>query len=43
MPNTYSKLHAQIILAVKDRFNFIQNEWRDVFYKHISGIVNEKF
>jgi len=42
MPNTYSKLHAQIIFAVKGRSNFIQNEWRDEFYKYISGIVDGK-
>ena len=42
MPNTYSKLHVQIIFAVKRRSNFIQNEWRDEFNKYISGIVNGK-
>jgi len=42
MPNTYSKLHAQIIFAVKGRSNFIQNEWRDELYKYISGIVDGK-
>ena len=42
MPNTYSKLYAQIVFAVKERSNFIQNEWRDEFYKYISGIVDGK-
>lgn len=42
MPNTYSKLHAQIIFAVKGRSNFIQNEWRDELFKYISGIVDGK-
>jgi REP element-mobilizing transposase RayT len=42
MPNTYSKLHAQIIFAVKGRANFIQNEWRDELYKYMSGIVDGK-
>jgi putative transposase len=42
MPNTYSKLFAQIIFSVKGRSNFIQNEWRDELYKYISGIVNGK-
>ena len=42
MPNTYSKLHVQIIFAVKGRYNFIQNEWRYELYKYISGIINGK-
>ena len=42
MPNTYSKLHAQFIFAVKGRSNFIQNEWREEFYKYISGVVDGK-
>ncbi len=42
MPNTYSKLHAQIIFAVKGRSNFIQNDWRDEVYKYMSGIVDGK-
>jgi REP element-mobilizing transposase RayT len=42
MPNTYSKLHAYIIFTVKGRSNFIQNEWRDKFYKYISGNVDGK-
>lgn len=42
MPNTYSQLYAQLIFAVKDRSNFIQNEWSSEFYKYTSGIVKGK-
>jgi len=42
MPNTYSKLYAQIIFTVKDRSNFIQDEWKTELYKYVTGIVNGK-
>jgi len=42
MPNTYSKLYAQIIFTVKGRSNFIQNEWKTELYKYVAGIVNGK-
>lgn len=42
MPNTYSKLYAQLIFAVRGRSNFIQNKWKTELYKYISGIINGK-
>lgn len=39
MPNTYTQIHIQFVFAVKYRDRVIAKEWKDDFYKYISGIV----
>ncbi len=38
MPNTYTKLHIQLIFAVKYRAALIHKEWKGDLYKYITGI-----
>ncbi len=38
MPNTYFKLHIQLIFAVKYRAALIHKEWKDDLHKYITGI-----
>jgi putative transposase len=42
MANTYSQIYIQTVFAVSGRANLIQSEWRDEFYKYITGIVRNK-
>ncbi len=39
MANTYTQIHIQVIFAVKNRTDLIQNEWKDELYKYITGII----
>ena len=39
MPNTYTQLYIQFVLAVKYRESLIKKEWKDELYKYITGIV----
>lgn len=42
MANTYSQIYIQTVFAVSGRANLIRPEWRDEFYKYITGIVRNK-
>ena len=39
MPNTYTQIHIQCVMAVKYRQSLIQPEWKDQLQKYITGIV----
>ncbi len=38
MPNTYFKLHIQLVFAVKYRTALIHKEWKEDLHKYITGI-----
>jgi putative transposase len=38
MPNTYTKLHIQLVFAVKFRAALIHKEWKEDLHKYITGI-----
>ena len=38
MPNTYFKLHIQLVFAVKYRAALIRKEWKEDLHKYITGI-----
>jgi len=39
MTNTYTQIHIQFVFAVKYRKGLIGKEWKDEFYKYITGII----
>ncbi|WP_259071085.1 IS200/IS605 family transposase [Mucilaginibacter sp. X4EP1] len=39
MPNTYTQIHIQCVMAVKYRQSLIQPEWKDQLQKYITSIV----
>jgi len=39
MSNTYTKIHLQLVFAVKFRDGLIQEPWKDELYKYITGII----
>ena len=39
MTNTYTQIHIQFVFAVKYRKGLIGEEWKDEFYKYITGII----
>lgn len=42
MPNTYSQITIHAVFAVKNRENFILEEWRDDLHRYIAGIITNK-
>lgn len=42
MAGTYSQIYIQYVFAVKGRENFLKNEWKDIVFKYIAGIINGK-
>lgn len=41
MANTYSKIHIQLVFAVKNRNGVIASNWKDELYKYITGIIQK--
>src|SRR3569833_549073 len=41
MPNTYTQLHVQFIIAVKYRQAMIGKEWKERLHQYITGIFQE--
>lgn len=41
MPNTYFKLHIQLVFAVKYRAGLIHREWKEDLHKYITGIFQQ--
>jgi REP element-mobilizing transposase RayT len=41
MPNTYTKLHIQLVFAVKYRAMLIDKEWKQDLHKFITGIFQQ--
>ena len=41
MPNTYTKLHIQLVFAVKYRAALINKEWKEDLHKYITGIIQQ--
>jgi len=39
MPNTYTQIHIQCIMAVRFRQALIQSSWKEQLHKYITGIV----
>src|ERR1700748_609657 len=39
MPNTYSQIHIQCVMAVKYRQALIESSWKEQLHKYITGIV----
>ena len=39
MPNTYTQIHIQCVMAVKFRQALIQSSWKEQLHKYITGIV----
>jgi putative transposase len=39
MPNTYTQIHIQCVMAVKFREALIQSSWKEQLHKYITGIV----
>ena len=42
MAGTYSRIHIQIVFAVKGRDNLLLKPWREEVFKYMAGIINEK-
>ncbi|MBK7093623.1 MAG: IS200/IS605 family transposase [Saprospiraceae bacterium] len=42
MAGTFSQIYIQYVFAVKGRENLLQNEWKEVVFKYIAGIVKGK-
>ena len=42
MANAYSQLYIHVIFAVKGRQSLISANWKEEFYKYITGIVTNK-
>ena len=42
MANTYSQIYIQVVFAVQDRQNLIQNQNKEELRKFVSGIVRER-
>lgn len=41
MPNTYTKLHIQLVFAVKYRATLIRKEWKEDLHRFITGIFQQ--
>jgi len=39
MPNTYTQIHIQCVMAVKFRNALIQSSWKEQLHKYITGVV----
>jgi putative transposase len=39
MANTYTQIHIQTVIAVRNRIALIQPNWEDRLYRYISGII----
>ena len=39
MPNTYTQIHIQCVMAVKYRQSLIASDWKEDLHKYITGIV----
>ena len=42
MSETFSKIHIQIVFAVKGRASLIHQKWDEELYMYIAGIINAK-
>ena len=42
MAGTYSRIHIQVVFAVKGRDNLLLKPWREEVFKYMAGIINEK-
>lgn len=42
MANTYQQLYIQIVFAVKGRYNFIKESFREELQKYMAGIIDAK-
>lgn len=41
-PGTFSKIHIQVVFAVKGRISLISPRWENELYKYISGTISKK-
>jgi REP element-mobilizing transposase RayT len=39
MPNTYTQIHIQCVIAVKFRQSLIQSIWKEKLHQYITGII----
>lgn len=39
MANTYTKLHIQLVFAVKYRIGLIHKDWKEELHKYMTGII----
>lgn len=42
MANTYTQIYLHVVFAVKGRDNLISKNWKDEWYKYITGIVTNE-
>ena len=42
MPNTYTQIHIQCVMAVKSRHALIGSSWKEQLHKYITGIVQNQ-
>ncbi len=42
MAGTYSRIHIQVVFAVKGRDNLLLKPWREEVFKYMAGMINEK-
>ena len=42
MANTYTQIHIQFVFVVQYRKTLIKKEWKDLLYKYITGIIQNK-
>jgi len=42
MANTYSRMYAQLVFAIKYRDALIMSDWEEELYKYITGIIQNK-
>jgi putative transposase len=42
MADTFTQIYIQVVFAVRNRSNLIQNNWENELYKYIAGIIKGK-
>lgn len=42
MANTYTQIHLQFVIAVRNRNALIHNSWKEDLFRYITGIVQSK-
>jgi putative transposase len=41
MPNTYTRIHLQLVFSVQNRDCIIHESWKEELYKYITGIIQK--
>lgn len=42
MANTFTQIHIQVVMSVKNRNSVISKEWKDELFKYMTGIIQNQ-